>query len=214
MAQTNSIIDLDERRRERNPGSQNGTQAPSPAPLPIRSGIEDASVLQEEQRWFESLMKSHGGKVVGYYRYKLRDEDLAHELMLEAFTRVWSSRKTFRGDAKASTWLWTIARRVLAAHFDTKRRHAAEVLVEELPDVAAEAEDEWAQSKRKALSECLKTMNDKIQQTSELVWLLGYSYVEAAAIMDESADTVRMRLKRARAPLQQCLESKGVIGDE
>ncbi len=71
---------------------------------------------------------------------------------------------------------------------------------------------EEERSRRQALIACFKVLNERIQRSAELVWVLGHSYVEAAGILDESADTVRMRLKRARVPLQRCLSEKGVIG--
>lgn len=168
----------------------------------------------EAKAWFEDLMKAYGNKVAGYYRYKLRDDDLSSDLTIECFARVWKARHSFRGEAKASTWLWTIARRTLAAHFEKKKRRSPEVLTDEIPErSAAESPDPADRSqKRRALTECLEALNEKIQRCAELVWVLGHSYVEVAEMLGESPDTVRMRLKRARKPLQECLVSKGIVG--
>ena len=169
---------------------------------------------QEARAWLDGLMRTYGQRIVSYYQYKLRDEELAKDLLIECFYQAWRSRKSFRGDAKASTWLWTISRRVLAAHFEKKKRRANEVLTEEMPEASEDGRETLSeqQARRQALLACLGELSELVQRSVELVWLLGHSFVEAAELLDEKPDSVRMRLKRARKPLQRCLSEKGVVG--
>ena len=161
----------------------------------------------------EALMKSHGAKLARYFNFKLRDEDLSQDLLIETFLRAWKSRHTFRGEAKASTWLWTIGQRTMAHYFKQRKRRENEVLTEKIPEQMVDGRQTVVEksAKQQALIECLSQLNEHIQRSAELVWLLGHSFVEAAEILEESADTVRMRLKRARRPLQDCLSDKGVV---
>lgn len=170
---------------------------------------------EEEMRvWFEDLMKTYGNRVGSYFLYRTGDEEGARDLVIETFFRAWRARDSFRGEAKASTWLWTIARRTLASYYEKKKKRSAEVLTDELPDVAAAEVPMVERSTRQALLDCIEALNERVQRSVELVWVLGHSYVEAAQIMEESADSVRMRLKRARSPLQRCLVEKGIVGSQ
>jgi len=168
----------------------------------------------EARRWFDTLMRAHGARLGRFFAYKVRDEDVARELVIETFFRAWKSRRSFRGDAKPTTWLWTIAQRALAHHFKKQARRADEVLVDAPPEASADARHELVDraSQRDALLACLSGLNERIQKTVELVWILGHSYVEAAELLGDTPDTVRMRLKRARKPLQDCLAQKGIVG--
>ncbi len=165
----------------------------------------------QAREWLDGLMRSHGAKLGGFFRFKTRDAAAAEDLVIETFCRAWQGYESFRGEAKASTWLWTIARRTLAAYYEQNRRRAPEVLVETLPESGRCQDVSAASERREALAACMESLSERARQTCELVWLLGYSYVEAATLLEESADAVRMRLKRVRLPLQQCLEEKGVL---
>lgn len=186
------VIDLDAERRKRT-STKNMTD-------------------DEARAWLDGLMRSHGERLARYFRPRVQDDETAQDLVIETFFRAWKSRHTFRGEAKASTWLWTIGRRTLAAHYESKSRRAPELLVDTLPEQGHTSQDDEAGGRKRALLECLGKLSERIQRTAELVWLLGHSYVEAAEIMDDKPDSVRMRLKRARAPLQECLAGKGIVG--
>lgn len=193
------------------------TSPTPPPPRPTLSTPEAAPPRDdvEAKRWIEDLMAAQSGRLGRFFQFRIHDEDLARELVIETFFRAWKSRHTFRGEAKASTWLWTIAQRVLIHHYKQRARRAAEVLTDTLPDVPPDSLPETPDSdnlQQRAVLECMAQLNEHIQRTAELVWMLGHSFVEAAEILGESADTVRMRLKRARKPLQDCLARKGILG--
>ena len=186
----------------------------NPTTEPVRTTPQAGERLSEDDTrvWFEELMKTYGKRVGSYFLYRTGDEEGARDLVIETFFRAWRARESFRGEAKASTWLWTIARRTLAAYYENKTRRSPEVLTDEMPDMAAPEEMPVVErTTRQALLDCLETLNERVQRSAELVWVLGHSYVEAAQIMEESADSVRMRLKRARSPLQRCLTEKGIV---
>lgn len=195
------VIDLETERRKRAAGASEA------------AGATQSMTDDEARAWLDGLMRSHGERLARYFAFRVRDEDTARDLVIETFYRAWRSRHTFRGEARPSTWLWTIGRRVLAAHYEQKSRRAPEVLTDTLPDVDSSPPPSGeGERRRHALLECLGQLSERIQRTAELVWLLGHSYVEAAEILEDSADSVRMRLKRARAPLQACLSEKGIVG--
>jgi len=61
---------------------------------------------------FEVLVREQGARVHRLCYALLGDRALAEEACQEVFLRAWRGLGDFRGDAKLSTWLYTIARRV------------------------------------------------------------------------------------------------------
>lgn len=55
------------------------------------------------------------------------DNDVAEDLVQEAFLRVLRFRAQFRGDSQFSTWLYTIVRNVCLDHVRTRSRERAAV---------------------------------------------------------------------------------------
>lgn len=175
----------------------------------------EASTVSEtrDKAWLRALMTRHGGVLAGYFATRLGDRALAEELVIEVFFRAWSCRHSLEVEEAVRGWLWTIAKRVLAAHFKRQSRRPDVVVMEAPPErPSLETRTDERSVKRKALRECLGALNERVQRSAELVWLLGHSYVEAAELLGDTPDSVRMRLKRARGPLQSCLARKGVLG--
>jgi RNA polymerase sigma-70 factor (ECF subfamily) len=68
------------------------------------------------------LYSSHFRKFETYFRLALRSPDLAEDLVHETFMRAHNHRAQFQGEAKLSTWVWSIARNTLFEHL-RKHRH-------------------------------------------------------------------------------------------
>ncbi|HEY7837796.1 MAG TPA: RNA polymerase sigma factor [Terriglobales bacterium] len=61
---------------------------------------------------FEALVREQGARVHRLCYALLSNRALAEEACQEVFLRAWRGLGDFRGDAKLSTWLYTIARHV------------------------------------------------------------------------------------------------------
>jgi RNA polymerase sigma-70 factor (ECF subfamily) len=73
------------------------------------------------RRELEVLYGSHFVKVTGYFRRCGQIEATAQELAQETFINALNGLKSFNGQSKLSTWLWSIARNVLLAHLRSHR---------------------------------------------------------------------------------------------
>ena len=74
----------------------------------------DEALLQAyragDMRAFERLVARHEKPVWNFLRRFVRDTTTAEDLLQEVFLRVVKSADEWRGAAKFSTWLYTIAR--------------------------------------------------------------------------------------------------------
>ena len=75
---------------------------------------------KDDDRAFGELYHRHSRRLMGFFfRQVERDEDLAADLVQDAFVRVWTARDKFTGTS-FRTWLFTIAFNLLKNHY----RHA------------------------------------------------------------------------------------------
>lgn len=135
-------------------------------------------------------------------------QDCAQDAMLRAFRAF----PTFRGEAKLSTWLYTIAHR---ACMDALRRRRPDVSLEELAATGWEAEDvsptpyaRLEQSERKRLlEEALRRLPDDQRAALVMVDLQGLPYDEAARALGIPLGTLKSRTARARDALAAQLQT-------
>lgn len=139
-------------------------------------------------------------------------QDCAQEAMLKAFRAF----PTFRGEAKISTWLYTIASRCCT---DELRKRREPLSLEQLRDEGYEPESEepsvylrleWSERKR-LLEAALSELPWDQRQAVVLCDLQGLSYEEAAQALDCPLGTLKSRISRARASLKRQLSIHGEL---
>lgn len=156
-----------------------------------------------EPEAFELLVGSMSGALHAYLarRAPAAADDLLADVWLQAF----SSRKSFDPDrGTARSWLFGVARNILAAHWRRVERE------QRLPSVEERSSDPWHAVDQRldaaAVGPLLRqTMADLPQVERELLLLVAWeqlSPTEAAAVVGIPPGTARSRLHRARARLQ------------
>ena len=138
--------------------------------------------------------------------YTFDAQDCAQDAMLRAFRSI----GTFRGDAKVSTWLYTIAHR---ACMDALRKRKEEVSLDGLSEAGWDAPDTGptpyaqleASERKRLLAEALKRLNEEQRAAVVMVDLQGLSYEEASQVMDVPLGTLKSRIARGRQTLADLL---------
>lgn len=133
------------------------------------------------------------------------DPDLAQEFTQESFIRAFDRLETFRGDAKLSTWLNSVATSVVFNGMrKVKRFRQREV---DLDHAAPEAD-----RKREAepdLKERLREAIDGLPQGYRAVFLMhdveGFTHEEIGTALGIQSGTSKAQLSRARAKLRGSL---------
>lgn len=165
---------------------------------------------------FNDLVRLYGNKVVNTcYRFLLNQQD-AEDIAQEVFIEVYQSIKSFRHDAKLSTWIYRIAvTKSLDAIKKRKRqkRFAALGKILHLDDVA-----HWlaggtmphkaleAKEKMQEITTALNTLPDNQRIAFTLSKVEGYSNPEIAEIMQTSVVAVESLIKRAKKQVSAELE--------
>jgi RNA polymerase sigma-70 factor (ECF subfamily) len=163
-----------------------------------------------EMRAFEEMVIAYQHRVFGVALRMLGNAAEAEEIAQEVFLRAHRALGDFRGEAKLSTWLYTIASRLCLTRLGSTERSLVRQGEESLlrlpqstggPDAALEQSELEA-----ALHRAIAELPDERRMVVVLRDLEGLSYEEIAAALDLELGTVRSRLHRARMDLKDKLE--------
>ncbi len=163
-----------------------------------------------EGRAFEELVRLYQHRVFGVAVRMLGNGAEAEEVAQEVFLRVHRAIGEFRGEAKLSTWLYTIASRLCLTRLGAgDRRHGREG-EETLERLANGHADPAVTLERSEVEAALHRAIAELPEERRIVVVLrdleGLAYEEIAAVLDLPLGTVRSRLHRARLDLKDKLE--------
>ncbi len=158
---------------------------------------------------FEALVDLYAPKLHAVAR-RLVGEDLAADIVQDAFLAAYKGIKNFRGQASFSTWIHKIVihrcRRV------GKLRKNYEPLYEEIISTRKGPEDAAYQAYVKGVLErALNQLPEKFRMPLSLREFSELSYQEIAEVLNIRYGTVKSRIARARIMLRESLEKQGVV---
>ena len=145
------------------------------------------------------------------YRYVQNAED-AHDLVAEAFVRLYQQRARLHADTHLSAWLFTILVRLCFNHSRWQRRHPTVALESAVPGGGEPPGEQLTPSDLVAHDETLAAVRlalarlpHELKTTLLLHHYEHLSYREIGAITGCSERGVETRLYRARRQLRQLL---------
>lgn len=159
----------------------------------------------------EALYRGYHGRLCRFLSRLTRRPDIIEETINDTFWIVWQKCANFHGDSRVSTWIMGIAYRcglkALRQHGDEPIEDdsaAEERIPAERPDEDRELRD-W-------LDKGLTRLTADQRAVIELVYDIGHSLEDVAAIMQCPVGTVKARLFHARVKLRNVLPA--LAGDE
>ena len=155
---------------------------------------------------YSGLVKRFQGPLMGFIFNLVHDRQLAQDLAQETFLKAYKSLRSYenRNNAAFSTWLFSIARN---ACIDALRR--TKWKYEEIQEGHAVTSGEPGPLEgldgarfRQVVESGLAQLHEKYRVAFELTLVQGFTYEEAARIMDSNLGTVRSRVHKAREHLK------------
>jgi RNA polymerase sigma factor (sigma-70 family) len=169
---------------------------------PVRS-------IRTDPAAFTEFYRAHVDEVTRFVTRRVADPQLAADLTADVFLAVIEAAADYRGSfGGPRTWLFGIARNVIAAEFRrAARQHRAEDLVAGRRLLDADDVDRLvakidAFRHVRELHEELQALPDGERAVLELVAVDGLSVAEAAAALGIRPVAARVRLHRARRALR------------
>jgi RNA polymerase sigma-70 factor (ECF subfamily) len=171
-----------------------------------RADATDRALLQRmaagDRAALTTLYRSYHGRLCRFLSRLTRRADIIEEVVNDCFWIAWQHAGDFRGDARVSTWLMGIAYR---CGLKALRRQGDELL-DELTDEAFPGPDGSNdpgedRELRDLLGKALAHLSADQRVVVELVYGVGHSLNEVAAIIQCPVGTVKARLFHARVKL-------------
>ncbi len=175
---------------------------------------------------FEQLVIKHQKRMLNIAFRLINDYDEACEVAQDAFVSAFKSIRSFRGEARFTTWLTTITVNLSKnklRQIKSRQGHLAYSLDEPVltpdgqmaidppskdPSVLDTLEKRDVQSK---VQGCIKALEPGFREVLVLRDMQDFSYEEIGSMLAMRAGTVKSRLFRAREIVKDCL--KRVMGE-
>lgn len=195
-----------------------------PADRDARANAQDEHDLVRrlqagEDAAFVELVRENAGRLLAVARRMLRSEEDARDAVQEAFLQAFRGIGRFEGDARLSTWLHRIVVNASLMKLRTRARKPEQSIDELLPRFYEDGHridpgPAWRTDapdpvESRELRTLVRASIDRLPEIHRNVLLLrdieGLSTQETARMLDIKADTVKVRLHRARQALRTLL---------
>ena len=169
-------------------------------------------VLAGEVAAYEVIMRRHNQRLYRAARAILRDDDEAEDVLQETYVRAYQHLRDFAGEAQFSTWLTRIAVNEALARLKRRERVSDVAGTREARTQAMDILESHAPGPEQQLLEAetrnlLEAAIDALPEAYRVVFVLReieeMHTAEAAACLDLSEETVKVRLHRARRMLRR-----------
>ncbi|MFA6004258.1 MAG: sigma-70 family RNA polymerase sigma factor [Elusimicrobiota bacterium] len=172
-----------------------------------------ARILAGEQEAYAQLVRKHHPGIFGLCAAMLGGRTQAEDAAQEVFLKAYKALPRFQGQASFHTWLYRIAsNHCLDLLRQGLRRPAAswDELLQTQGDavhrlLAARPDEQLRQEDADLVHRALACLPADYRLVLTLRELQGFSYEDIARAMDCSLDSVKARLRRARAELESRL---------
>jgi RNA polymerase sigma-70 factor (ECF subfamily) len=170
---------------------------------------------------FEQLVLKHQKRMLNIAYRMIGDYDEACEAVQDAFVAAYKNIKTFRGDAKFSTWLTTVTlnhaknklKQVrsrgsrIAFSLDSPLETGDGELSPELPSKEPSQLDRLEQKDvGKHVRLCIEALEPEYREVIILRDVQDFSYEEIGSALNIREGTVKSRLFRSREAVKDCLK--------
>jgi RNA polymerase sigma-70 factor (ECF subfamily) len=180
------------------------------APAPSDAELILAVLERDDRRAFGTLVERHQSRVRTVLRRLTRgDAALADDLAQETFVLAWRNLKSFRFEARFSTWIYRIAFNA----WQSEARKRREVSLELDDDVLAAADESSSHempdiASRLDLERAMAVLSDGERAAIGACYYADLSHEEAAAALGMPLGTVKTHVLRAKAKLRARLAPK------
>ncbi len=156
------------------------------------------------------------GKVVYSLAYRMvGHQQVAEDLLQDAFLKVWRSAGSYRVEkASVRTWILSVVRngaidvlRSTASRRRTQERVEAQTPASQPSEAFGEA---WHNSQRERVREALRGLPPEQHKVLELSYFSGYTHTEIAELLDLPLGTVKGRMRLGLKKIREHFDSCGM----
>lgn len=169
-------------------------------------------VAEGDRDALAALYRRHGRVVLAQLTLVVREPALCEEILQDTMLAVWRGAASFRGDSAVRSWIIAIARRQARDRLRQRPVRATADVADLSGLPASEAGPEEAVIERaeaEMIADAVGHLGGLHREVLGLVFGVGLTLAEAAAVLEVPVGTVKSRLFAARAALARTLAEKG-----
>jgi RNA polymerase sigma-70 factor (ECF subfamily) len=141
----------------------------------------------------------------------MRNREEAEEVAQDTFIKVFKSLDKFKGDSKFSTWIYKVTYNTCLDRIKKNKKHLNDAAIDEFTfnklDTIDNALDNMInEEKRVLIKNCINKLPEDSSALLTLFYFEDLSLVEISKIINIEANTVKVKLFRARKKLAVILE--------
>ena len=169
-------------------------------------------ILKGDDAAFACLVRKYQKRVHALAWRKIGDFHIAEDITQETFLQVYRKLATLKNPNQFPGWLYVITHRCCLAWLRKKRMQTQpleeiDITMIEKTSYSRHVAEEQAESAAEAKRELVKNLLSKLQESDRTVITLYYfgemTYAEIGEFLGVSADTVRIRVRRALQRLKR-----------
>ncbi len=168
-------------------------------------------VLEGQVNAFSVLVERYQGLVYTVVYRMVKNKEQAEEVAQDSFIKAYKSLNNYRGDAKFSTWLYTIAYRKSLDAIKASKRMITSELIEEVSEGEMELVGDalnylQIKERKKIISDSIMKLPEDEAAIITLYYFEEKSVKEIVEIVNLTADNVKIKLYRSRKKLYSILK--------
>ncbi len=164
--------------------------------ISVRRGVLEA---------LEPLFDRYHVKLYNFFLRLTFDRELSKDLTQNVFYRILKYKHSYREEHKFRSWMYQMARNILADHYDREKKKPKdqypEEWIEDQPD--SYEEDMEKTERRKALYTALSRLPAEHREILELSRFQGLTYQEIADITGNSIGAIKVKMHRTIQKLRE-----------
>ena len=154
-------------------------------------------------------LSAYMARLFGYAVSLTRNEDRARDIVQEAALRALKAKSVPEDESAFRAWLFTIVRNAAVDAHRRARHDSAPPDVALMPDAGIWGYDDRAIA-GVTVRQGLRQLPEDAREVIALVDIAGFSYAEAARVLDIPVGTVMSRLSRARRALLTLIDKAAI----
>jgi len=163
----------------------------------------------DQKQAFYQFLDDNVGVVKRVCRIYTDSREDFEDYFQEVVVQLWRSFKTFRGDAKASTWVYRVALNVCLSQLKLRKRRPDNSTLEQAPlsRLAHQAYDPTEEEQIQQMYAAIRQLKE-IDRAIIMLYLEAKTYEEIAEILGISLNNVGVRINRIKKKLNELIHGR------
>jgi RNA polymerase sigma-70 factor (ECF subfamily) len=170
-------------------------------------------IIEGDTKAFAVLVDRYKDLVFTLAIRMLKNREEAEEVSQDTFIKVFKSLGKFKGDSKFSTWIYKVAYNTCLDRIKRNKRQMNEVGIDEFTEHQIKTIDNAldkleTNEQQQSIQECLQRLPSEDSFLLTLYYFEDLSLEEISKIVNIEANTVKVKLFRARKKLASILKQR------